>query len=336
MKSKSTATVGLDMGSYSVKCVEIRHDSDKTVLQSAQLMRLPSSTTEGLTETLRKILQAVEVSPKHLRISISGPSVFVRNITLPRMTPQELKSAIRFEAERHIPFSLDDCVLDFQTIGYTSNKLSMKVLLVAAKREYINQRMKALADVGLEPEIIDADIFCFANAFKELNQESEMKTYGLLNVGHSLSSFAIIHEGELFFVREMLFGGYGVTRALAEIKNISEEAAGEWKTKADPALRPEITSAVQKGFEPLVDELKRSLDYFENETGEDLKVIIAAGGGVKSQGACGALSEELGKRVNLWTAAKKWEAAGGVDEKFLEEHLPDLHIAYGLALREVK
>lgn len=336
LKSKSTVTVGLDIGSYSVKCVEIRHDSDKAALQSAQLVRLPSSTTEGLVETLRKILRPVEASPKHLRISVSGPSVFVRNITLPRMTPQELKSAIRFEAERHIPFSLDDCVLDFQTIGYTSNKLSMKVLLVAAKREYVNQRMKVLADVGFEPEIIDTDIFCFANAFQELNQESELKTYGLLNVGHGLSSFAIIHEGELFFVREMLFGGYGVTRALAEIKNISEEAADEWKTKADPEHRLEIISAAQKGFEPLVDELKRSLDYFENETGEDLKVIIAAGGGAKSQGACEVLSEELGKRVSLWSGAKKWETAGEMDEKFLEEHLPDLHVAYGLALREVK
>ncbi len=336
LKSKSAVAIGLDIGSYSVKCVGIRHDDGEAALQSAQLWRLPSGSTEGLVETLRKALPSIGASPKHFRISVSGPSVFVRNITLPRMTPAELKSAIRFEAERHIPFSLDDSVLDFQTIGYANNKLSMRVLLVAAKREYINQRIKVLADMGLEPEIIDTDIFCFANAFRNLNPDNEMKTYGLLSVGHGSSSFAIIHDGELFFVREMLFGGQGVAKALAAAKNISEEAADEWKRKTDPEHRPDLVSAAQKGFEPLVDELKRSLDYFENETGEDLKVIVAAGGGAKCQGACEVLSEELGKKVSLWSGARRLERAGEIDEKFFEEHLPDFHVAYGLALRGVK
>ena len=334
IKPKSVACVGLDIGSHAIKCVEVIQDDKKRGLQSAQITHL-SAGPDNLLAALRTVRQSLVSPAKHVRVSVSGPSVLIRNITLPRMTLQELKSAIRFEAERHIPFPVNECILDFQIMGQTANKPQMKVLLVAAKKDFINQQIKILTECDLEPEIIDADIFCFANAYEKLSEGNSVKTYGLLNIGHSLSSFAIIHEGEVFFVREMPYGGLGVTKALSELKNISEDAADQLKKKRDPDNSSELILAAQKGFESLVGELKRSIDYFENEAGEELKDIYLAGGGAKSQGAVELFSEELGKKVTLWNDVNRLEIAGDVDSKFLEQHFIELNVAYGLALRTI-
>ena len=252
------------------------------------------------------------------------------------MTPQELKGAVRFEAERHIPFHIDDCILDFQILDQAPGKPTMKVLLVAAKKDFINQQVKTLGEAGIEPAIIDADIFCYLNAFERLRESGDVKSYGLLNIGHNLSSFAIVHADELFFAREVLFGGLGVTKALMEMKGLTEKDADELKSRRDEAHLADLAAATQKGFEPLSAELKRSIVYYENETGEELGVIFIAGGGAKSHKAVEALSEELGRKVALWSPVAQVAAVPAVDPKFMERHFLEFNVAYGLALRGLK
>lgn len=333
---KSQTTVGLDIGSYSIKCLEITDEDGRLQLRSAQVVKIPPGSADNLKSALRTVCQSLRSEPKHVRISVSGPSILIRNVSLPRMTMQELKSAIRFEAERHIPFHIDDCILDFKILEQAAGKPTMKVLLVAAKKDFIQQQVKNLADAGIEPEIIDADIFCFANSFERLSAANGVKSYGLLNIGHHLSSFAIVRGGQLFFAREVLCGALGVTRTLAEMKGLSEEDADELKSKRDPSSAGDLVTATQKGFEPLASELKRSIIYFENETGEELGVIYIAGGGAKSQGAVEALSEELGRKVALWNAARQVGAASDIDSQFMEKNFLEFNVAYGLALRGLK
>ncbi len=333
---KSVTTVGLDIGSYSIKCLEIAQEEGQLWVQSAQVTKLTSPGAEGLKSAIRTVLQALHSTPAHVRISVSGPSVLIRNVSLPRMTMYELKSAIRFEAERHIPFHIDDCILDFQILDQAPGKPTMKVLLVAAKKDLISQQLKTLAEAGVEPEIIDTDIFCYANAFSKLKSDGDGKSYGLLHIGHNASSFAIVHGGELFFAREVLFGALGVTKTLMEMKGLSEPDADELKSKRDEPQLADLAAATKKGFEPLAAELKRSIVYYENETGEELAVLYIAGGGAKSHGAAEALSEELGRKVVLWSASKLVEAVPEVDPKFMERHFLEFNVAYGLALRGLK
>lgn len=329
---KTQSSVGLDLGSYSVKCVEMSRDESRVELASARIERLASNTQENLLTALRQIKTSL-ASDKHVRISVSGPSVIIRNVVLPRMTKQELKSAIRFEAERHIPFHIDECLLDFQIIGQAPSKQGMKVLLVAAKKDYINQQLKILSEAGFEPEVIDCGIFSFLNAFEKLAPEERESTYGLLNIGHSLSSFAIVHEGELHFVREISFGGLGVTRALAEMRGVTFDAADELKKKNAPEDHADIVTAVERGLDPLAAEIKRSVDYFENEAGAEIKAIHAAGGGARTHQTKEVLAEELGKKVILWNESQKLLVKSGVDEDFLGKHFSELGVAYGLAAR---
>ena len=333
---KSLTTVGLDIGSYSVKCLEVTGEDNRIRVQSAQVTKVASPGADSLKSAIRTVCQSLRSAPAHVRVSVSGPAVLIRNVSLPRMTMQELKGAIRFEAERHIPFHLDECILDFQVLDQAPGKPTMKVLLVAAKKDFVDQQVKNLAEAGIEPEIIDADIFCYMNAFEKFKGNGDVKSYGLLNLGHSSSSFAIMHGGELFFAREVLFGGMGVTRALMEMKGLPEAEADELKGRREEGQLAELAAATQKGLEPLAAELKRSIVFFENETGEELGALYIAGGGAKSQGAVEALSEELGRKVALWHAAKPLEAVPDVDPKFMERHFLEFNVAYGLALRGLK
>ncbi len=334
MKSKTTVSLGLDIGSYAVKCVEITQRGQSVELHRVIILPVSDPSPETLRKILKSLLEGFPIPPKNIRIAVSGPNVLTRRISLPSMTPAELKSAIRFEAERHIPFSIDDCVLDFQILNTSADKKFMNVMLVAAKRDLILQRVKLLEDLGLYPRIIDVDIFCLINAFQMLSADDmDRKTVGILNIGHRVSSFAIVQDSQPFFVRDVPLGGIGVTKALMESTGTTESAADELKIQKSPESAEMLKEASQKGFEPLAEELHHSIDYFENETGEELKTIWMSGGGALSLGAAEIFSEELGKNVSLWDNTKKMEVLGQLDAQYLSQNSPLLNVALGMVLR---
>ena len=334
-KIKTVSAIGLDIGSYSIKCVEVLRSGTSIQLNRASILPLADSSPATLAATLKLILNLPPQSPlRGLRISVSGSSLLIRRISMPAMTSAELKSAIRFEAEGHIPFPIDDCVLDFQIINQEETKKTMNVLLVAAKKDFIQDRIKVLSDLNLQPEIIDVDIFCLINAFEMLGElPTQEHAYGLLNIGHKGSSFAIMQGNVPFFVREIPFGGLSISKALAEIRGIKEDEADTLKSSRDEAHLAQLKAATQKGFEPLIEELKHSLDYYENEAGEELRSIRLSGGGALAYGATDVLAEELGKQIILWDNTKKMKIFGDIDLKFLSEHSSELNVALGMVLR---
>lgn len=330
MKSRLVSIVGLDIGAYSIKCVEMISSKEEVRLIRAAV--LPYSPLDPLLEVLTKVWNPLSLMPPKIRLSVTGPSLLIRRISLPLMTFNELKGAIRFEAERHIPFPIDDCILDFQILNQVPSKKTMTVLLAAAKRDFIMERLKTVATAGIDPELVDVDVFCVANAFARLSDFADTKTYGLLNIGHHGSSFLIMQDKTPFFVREIPIGGLAVTRALAELRSIEDSAADVLKKDRNPDVQSDLKSATQKGFENLAEELKQSINYFENEAGEELKNVWISGGGSLSVGVAEWLTEELGLQVAAWSSAKKI-TLDGVDAPFLEEHGPEMNVAFGMVLR---
>jgi type IV pilus assembly protein PilM len=334
LKSKNISSFGLDIGSYAVKCVEITHGGQAVELHRVVILPLPDNSPDSLKKNLRVFLDGLPVPPKKVRIAVSGPNVLTRRISLPSMTAAELKGAIRFEAERHIPFSIDECVLDSQILNSSPDKKTMNVMLVAAKKDLVLQRVKLLEELGLYPDMIDVDIFCLMNAFEGLSAgDMETKTVGILNIGHRTSSFAILQDKQPFFVREIPLGGLGVTRAIVEAAGMTEADADALKIQKPAESAEVLKAATQKGLEPLAEELHHSIDYFENETGEELKTIWMSGGGALSLGTAEFFTEELGKNVSLWDNTKKMSILGSLDTQYLSQNSPLLNVVLGMALR---
>ena len=333
MSLKSGSTIGLDIGSYSVKYVEMSHDKQGIQLHQAKLVTVPNPSAESLKALLRTLMPPVPPVVKRVRISMSGQSLLIRRIKLPLMTPVELKGAIRYEAESHIPFPIDDCVLDFQILNRAASEKTMSVLLVAAKRDFIMERLKVLEESGLRAELIDVDIFCLSNSFEMLSKQEESRVYGLLNIGHRVSSFMIVQDKSPYFVREIAFGGADVTKALMALKVLPENEADQLKKSKLPDQQDELQMATQRGFEPLVEELRHSVDYFENEAGEELSNVYLSGGGALSAGVSEFLSQELGKKVARWDNTSKMEVFQNIERQFIEEHSLEFNVAFGMVLR---
>jgi len=333
-KSNPLSLIGLDIGSYSVKSVEVVLTGASVQLQRVFVLPHTKTKPGELDRLLKLIFEPREGKSSRVRISVSsGSSLLIRRIKLPLMTPAELKGAIVYEAEGHIPFPVDECMLDFQILGQDAQNKTMDVMLVAAKNVFIKERLKLLETAGVTPELIDVDIFCLLNAFEVLGDDAGQKTYGILNIGHEKSSFAILHDKQPFFVREIPIGGFEISKSLASLKNISLDEADKFKIERPEGSEESLAQATEKGFEILLDELRGSIDFFENETGEELKQIWMSGGGALSFGAAGLLSTELGRQVTLWDNLKKIEVLGDVDRKYLGEHAHELNVALGMVLR---
>ena len=330
------STLGLDIGSHSIKCVELVRSKDKVMLNQAALIPLGDQSPDNLTAILKPLSDLLQRSKDHVRIVLSGSSLLVRCIQLPVMTQQELKSAIRFEAENHIAFPIDDCILDFQIVNQNAEKKIMNVLLVAAKRDFIQEKLRMLMDLDVHPEAIDVDTFSLLNAFEALASETanpDEKTKALLNIGHRVTSFAILHEKRPLFVRDIPLGGTGITRVISEAKGLSEVDAGVFKEETRPELLDEIRNYIQKGLEPLTDELKRSMEYFENEYQSPVQSVYLSGGGSLGPGAVDFIGVSLAKKVLTWDISKKIEVASGAEGKLFVENKTLFNIALGLALR---
>ena len=331
LKSNKTETiVGLDIGSYSIKSVEVIRTDAGIELHRAVVLPVQRD------EDLKQILQQMKLSPaSRVRAALSGPSIIIRRISMPLLSSRELQSAIRFEAESHIPFSIEDCILDYQVLSQDSAKKEMSILLVAAKRDLVEARYKLLSEAGIYPELMDLDIFCLVNAFEVLSPGEREKSFGLLNIGHRVSSFAIIHEGLPSFVREISMGGFQVTEALMSAKGCTEAQADEIKMKKPAEETEVLKSATRKGFEPLFEEIRHSIDYVENEIKDELKMLYISGGGALATGVSDFLTEDIGRPVLFWDNTQKMQLLKNVDDQFMKDHSMELNVALGMTLREL-
>ena len=333
MKRKKASVIGVDIGSYAVKCAEVTAAKDTVLLNHFSVLPISENSPEAPVKLLKQFFETLPVKPERVRLAVSGSSLFTRRITLPIMTHAELKGAIRFEAENHVPFPIEECVLDFQILNQVPNQAVMNVMLVAAKRDFIQSKLETLASLNLVPEIIDMNVFCLGNAFEVSSQAREYKTFGLLNIGHETSGFVIFQESLPYFVREIARGALGVTQALAGLKGIPETDADQKKKSTAAEDAGDLRMATEKGFGPLVEELKSSIDFFEGETQENVPWVGLSGGGALSHDAAPVLEAALGRKVSLWDLSKKIKCAKEADTVLLGTRAVELDVALGLALR---
>lgn len=331
MANKTTSVVGLDIGAYTIKWAEVLHLKDGYELAQAKTTLIGGSIKNALLELIKNFPEM----PKKIRVAVSGPSLLIRRLELPIMTKQELKSAIRFEAEKHIPFPIDDCVLDFQILKQNAAERTMTVLLVAAKKDLIQGQLKLLQEAGIEPELIDVDIFCALNALELTGAVKDKKAFGLINIGHTITSLAIVDEGLPFLVREISRGTADVTNELAKMRNVSELEAEKLKQDHADDIKEDLVRASRIGFEPLAEEIRHSVSYFEHESGQTIEALWIAGGGALCEGAAEALADELGKPVFVWDGSGAFKVADTLPKDFFQTQGSQYAVALGMGVRKL-
>lgn len=336
---KPKRILGLDVGSHSVKAVEMTMKGEDVCITGYGKLVLADA-NEDRGEAIARLLRTYNLKTRRVVTSVSGRSVIVRYVTMARMSDDNLRNAIKFEADKYIPFDIDEVVLDCQRLptGDKEDGGEMKVVLVAVKRSLIGEHVEILKVGGVNPRVIDVDSFALGNAF-ELREKYSPRVEGndrvvaLIDIGASKTNINIVMGGTSYFTREVYLGGNEFTEAISRRLNLQPPEAE--KLKAAPADNAELVrEAVGPVIDDLGNEIHLSIDFFENQFDREIDEILLSGGGSRMQG----IAEEFGRLFSK--PAAPWDpteylavASDAVDIEGLKADASQLAVAVGLASR---
>jgi len=335
-KRRIRSLIGLDVGTKAVKAVELTWSGGGLVLTGFGYAELPSP--DAVRETVARVFEENEFHTRRVVTSVSGKSVIVRYLTMFKMSPDDLRNAIRYEADKYIPFDVDEVVLDcqpFEAPGMNeAGANEMRVLLVACKRALVDEQLRILAGVGLQPEIVDVDVFAVGNAYETaVTGAAGDRVRALVDVGASKTSVNVIRGGASLFTREIHSGGDAFTAAIANRLGLKDgEAEAVKRRPGDQADR--VRGAVTPAVDDLSTEVRLSFEYFENQFDRGVDEVLVSGGGARLVGLSDDLARVLDRPVSPWDPHGDLPiAADRVDVDALREHAGELAVAVGLASR---
>ena len=340
---KPKGLIGLDIGSSSIKAVELKQKGAAYEVVNLGLEALGQDTVVdgaimdslAVASAVEKIFTESKIKTKNVATSVSGHSVIVKRITVGAGTEEELAAAIPYEAQQHIPFDMSDVNLSYQPLGLAPN--GMEVMLVAVKREKILNHTNVLSQAGKTPIVVDIDAFALQNAF-EMNYEPPLDTtVALLNIGASIMNINIIRGGVPLFTRDVSVGGNQYTDTLQKELDLSFEDAEKLKQGQEmPNVSPEARAAHMRSVSDiLLLEIQKTLDFFRQSTAtENIQQIYVAGGTARIEGLVDLLKEEFNIPVEILNPFLRISVdPAKFDTAYIHEIGPRMTVAVGLALR---
>jgi len=338
--------IGVDIGSSAVKLVQLKESKGVYRLQAYGVKELPAEAivdnaimdSTAVVDAVSELLSETKVKVKNVATSISGHSVIIRKISLPTMPEDELEKSIQYEAEQYIPFEINEVFLDFQILGTDPEDPSqMKVLLVAAKKDFVNDYLAVFREAGLNPVVVDIDGFATQNMFEANYGLADEEVFALVNMGASAININIIKDGESVFTRDIQTGGNSVNEELQKRLGLTEEDAERAKLGVavdgvDPGALKEIITDTAGN---IAQEVQRSLDFFSATSADErVQKVFLAGGVSKMAEVSESLQTRLGIPIEV-VEPFKGIVASAKDEEELASVGPTLSVALGLAMRRV-
>jgi type IV pilus assembly protein PilM len=336
--------VGLDIGSSSIKVVKVENEGGNYHLKdfgSADL--LPEAIVDGevmdrqlVVETIQNLFESKHFKVRDVAAAVSGRAVIVKKIQMDRMTPEDAREAISWEAEQHVPYDINEVCLDFQILDGSSDPKRMEVLLVAAKREMLMSHASMIRDAGLNPLVLDVESFAVQNAISLNYDFAPEEVVALVNVGSELTNINIIKDGVPLYTQDLSVGGIHFVEAVQRQFNLSH-AEAEAAVHGDEQAEFDLDQVIREVGEELATGIDRSVMYLQNtEASEDLSRILLTGGGVRIPGLEEFLRQRHQAAVEVADPLRRvrFDPALFGDKK-PEEVAPSLTVGLGLALRKV-
>ncbi len=335
-------TVGLDIGSGWIKLVVMDHGKDQPELVKVAIAPvLADAIVEGevmdpgiVAEAVRGLFATAGIKQKAVVTAVGGRDVIVKKIQMDRMKESDAREVIRWEAEQHVPFDMENVELDFQILDPEGEGLQMNVLLVAAKRELVANKVSLLTDAGLAPAVIDVDAFALHNAFELNYPDAQTGMVGLLNIGHEVTNINILEDGVPILTRDLAIGTRKFREDLQRERGMQAEEADKLlqAVERNAAVDPFVES---RGEEMAVG-IERAAAFLQTASRSGVAVgkIYMSGGGSRIPGLGEVLADRLKVPVEKADPMKNVVVQEGVfDTLAVEEVGPLLMLPVGLALR---
>jgi type IV pilus assembly protein PilM len=342
---KSKALVGLDIGSSSVKAVELKKDASGYELLNLGMEPLGQDTVVdgaimdsfSVASAIEKIFNENKIKTRDVATSVSGHSVIIKRITVAAATDEELYNAIPYEVRQHIPFDMSDVNWSYESLGPSPSGTGTDVMLVAVKREKILNHKNVLSQARKTPTVVDYDGFAVFNAFEANYEPAPDQAVALLNIGASIMNIVVGRGGVPFFTRDVSVGGNQYTDTLQKELDLSYEDAEKLKQgKEVPGVSLErMMPHIKSVSEILLLEIQKTFDFFRQTTSaENIQQIYLSGGTARVGGLVEQLQEELKTPVAIINPFQKVIVdPERFDLNFVNEIAPRMSVAVGLALR---
>lgn len=346
---RSKELVGLDIGDSSIKVVELKQVGRSRGWEVVSIANEPlpqEAIVEGtimdaglVVDTLRRIWDQKKIRTRKVATSLSGNSVIIRRINLPAMSEAELAEQIHWEAEQYIPFniaevSLDYLVLDEAASGEDEN---MDVILVAARKEKIEDYTSVIRQAGLEPTVVDVGTFAALTCFEANYSDAMPSSAALIDIGASVTSIAIVQDGVSVFWRDIPTGGNQYTDALQRELNLSRDQAEAAKRReaVEGVSTDQVEEILGSVNDDLCHEIQRTVDFVKAFAGSErpLEAIVMSGGGSKLPGLTEVLNQTFGANVEVLDAFRNVNLPPRLATEFSGTG-PDVAVASGLAMRK--
>ena len=294
--AKGKNCLGLDIGSSSVKVCELRSKKDELYLEAFDYEDLPPETivdgelmnATAVSESVSELLDRNSISRKPTALSVSGNTVIIKKITLPLMTQEELEESIQWEAEQFIPYDIEEVFIGFEVLAPKTEQGQMDVVLVAAKKEMINDYVGVCHRIGLKPMVVDVDSFAVQNMYEVNYDFHQDETINLLDMGNSVISMNIVRDGITTFTRDLSVGGSDITEEIQRQLNITFKEAEVYKMGGTPGAGPggedevvpgEVERIIQDKAKEIAEEVQESLNFYSATAAEsEMDKIVVTGG----------------------------------------------------------
>lgn len=345
MARKESLITGVDIGSHAIKICKLQKSGNSYKVVAAGSASIPSGVVEDgvlhepdiVAKAISILLKNLKIKDKKIGISISGYSVIVKKINLEIMDDEALAEYIKAEAEQYIPFDIDEVYLDFQKLpAQKEGAERMSVMLVAAKKEVVNDYLEMLEQIKLKTVLVDVDGFALENIWETTREQ--MKNVALIDIGATKMNINIISDGISVLARDVVVGSGQLTEQLANALGIEHEMAEKIKlglVPLDESTSQKVSSIFNKVCTQWILEIKKAIDlYRANNPDKSLACLVLSGGGSKVNGLLEYLHRETGLEVTQFNPFSGMVADEKLfDKKYLNSIAPEMAIAVGIAIR---
>ena len=342
MFGKKKSTVGLDIGSSSIKVVEVVQDRSGDHLVNYGISEpLSEAIVDGeimdrqlVHEAITNLFESRQIKTKSVVTAVSGRAVIVKKILMDRLSEEDAKEAIQWEAEQHVPYDINDVSLDFQIINPNVDQKKMQVLLVAAKKDMIQSHAEIIREAGLQPSIIDVDSFAIQNAVEANYEIVPNEVLALVNIGAEITNVNIVQNQVPHFTKDLSVGSNSFVEGIQRRYNVSQaDALNALRGRGDASI--DVAPIVQVTCEDLSVQLDRAIAFLKSAgDAERVDRIMLSGGSARVPGLADFLRQRHQVPVEIVNPIQKIQFDPGLFQgESAESVAPVLTVAIGLALR---
>ncbi len=340
---RKKTTIGLDVGSGLIKVAVIDHGRGEPELAKVVITPLlADAIVEGeimdpgiVTDAIRSAIEQAGLKTKDVVTAVGGRDVIIKKIQIERVKEQQARELMRWEAEQHVPFDMESVELDFQILDPEGDGMEMSVLLVAAKRDLIETKMRLLTDAGLHTAIVDVDAFALHNAFEINHPDAMSGVVGLINIGHEVTNINILDEGVPILTRDLTVGTRRFREDLQRERGLGADEAESLLQGYDRSAH--LDAVIENRGEEIAVGVERAAAFLasSSRSGGQMRAVYLCGGGARVPGLADALGRRLRLPVELANPLANIRIReGALDNLVTDDVAPLLMLPIGLALRK--